>query len=78
MTQKFWNNWKKGVGETKIIKFTTVAYPNFIGSMLDVNFHKFENFEFTSDAVTIKFFDTISHSHKKITLLRTNIETVNF
>jgi len=78
MTQKFWNNWKKRAGETKIIKFTPVAYPNFIGNMLDINFYKFENFEFTSDTVTIKFFDTISHSHKKITLLRTDIETVKF
>ena len=78
MTQKFWNNWKKRAGETKTIKFISLDNPNFRGNMLDVNFHKFENFEFTPDMVTIKFFDTISHSHKKITLLRTDIETVKF
>lgn len=79
MTQKFWNTWRKRAGETKVIKLNnSFIHPTWRGNLLDSKFHKFEDFDFTPDAVTIKFFNMTSHNHIKITLLRTDINTVEF
>jgi len=79
MTEKFWNNWKKRAGETRFVKLVSpVKFDSFNGWMLDDKFHKFENFEFNENTVTIKFFDTITRGHKKITVDRANVETVKF
>lgn len=80
MTKKFWDNWQKRCGETKSIVLSNSVFidKHWMRSFFDSCFDKFEDFNFNGDTVTIKYFDTISRSHYKVTLDRKNIKTVTF
>lgn len=81
MTQKFWANWQKRAGETKTITLNEGVYIKgtyFVQRFFDVKFYHFENFDFGEDSVTIKYFDTLSHAHRTVTIERKNIKTVTF